>query len=143
MAYVTVLFASIILIFAQSGHSYVRVSNEIMAAFNHFVIQFNKTYGNENKKDKAIVNFGIEYTSIKSHNFGYLNGSFGFGRRINQFSDLTLRDKQKVLNGLKIQNSPSNQFSIPSSSSSLPSSRVSSSFNFNDYGFGSNAISKI
>lgn len=87
--------------FIHGINSYVKVSEEVRVAFGSFIDQFNKTYPNGAAKEKALINFNIEFLNIKDHNAQFKARNISFGRRINQFSDETLDQKLNNLGGLR------------------------------------------
>lgn len=118
------LVALLAFVFLPKLLCYVRVSQQVLNAFNNFTVFFNKTYLNSTERDQALINFNTSFFEVIAQNHYLDLNNDSFEVAINHFSDMTLAQKLKTLNGFRM---------VRPRLSSSPSGSIQ---NFNDYGFG-------
>lgn len=93
------------IIIVERCSSIVIITKQLREAFDQFAKKFNKTYPSTIAREKALLSFAEEFTSIQLHNIQHKLGLVPFERRINHFSDATLQQKIKNLSGLRVPQS--------------------------------------
>lgn len=79
----------------------VGITKEILGAFEQFTLRFHKTYPSSKARKQGLLYFAKELRSIERHNDLFLLGIESYERRINQFSDASLEEKNRWLSGFR------------------------------------------
>lgn len=74
--------------------------------FEDFKIRFDKQYATQEEETKRFEIFSSKWDKIMKHNKEAANGMHTYTMAINQFSDLTIEEFDKIYLGTKIQKTP-------------------------------------
>lgn len=79
----------------------VEITKDILGAFEQFTLRFDKTYPSSKARKQGLLYFAKELLSIRRHNNLFRLGIESYVRKINQFSDASLEQKNRRLSGFR------------------------------------------